>query len=166
MLRWLVQHGFELGNHTYDHMPLNTLERRGVQKQLALGAEVIQTRRPGLHRTMALPLGALPNATSSRAGAWRGKRYGPYAVLLVGANPSASPYARAFDPARHPAHPQLARRLERRPRLRPQLLAARARAHPEARYVSDGDPKIVSVRAGSEGDVRPSVPSARAHLVK
>src|SRR5205823_1359564 len=61
MLRWLVAHGFELGDHTYDHVPLNTLGASAVQKELVRGAGVIEQAVPGYRIvTVALPLGALP----------------------------------------------------------------------------------------------------------
>ena len=40
-LRWLVEHGFELGNHTRDHIPFNTLDPTEVQRQLVLGNHVL-----------------------------------------------------------------------------------------------------------------------------
>jgi hypothetical protein len=166
LMRWLVQNGFELGNHTHDHLPLNGLSDDDVRKQLVTGADVIQRAVPGYHiETLALPLGAMPKREELAVrGAWRGKSYGPYAVLLVGANPSASPYARAFDPAAVPrirsshegwngerdfAFSYWMRELER---------------NPEARFVSDGDSKVVSVRAGSEAHLRPAFRS-RSHVV-
>ena len=104
MLRWLTAHGFELGNHTRDHVALDTLDDEGVQQQLVLGADVIQRAVPGYRiRSVALPLGAMPRrARLASRGSWNGRRYGPYAVLLVGANPAASPYSRDFTPAAIP----------------------------------------------------------------
>ena len=158
LMRWLVRNGFELGNHTHDHLPLNGLSDDDVQRQLVTGADLIQRAMPGYDiETMALPLGAMPKRDKLAVrGAWRGKRYGPYAVLLVGANPCASPFSRAFDPRAVPrirtshagwngerdfAFSYWMRELER---------------NPKARFVSDGDPKVVSVRAGSEADLRPA----------
>ena len=134
LLRWLVTHGFELGNHTNDHLPMRDMNDTEVQRQLATGEEVIKRVLPGYEvETMALPLGSMPrNARLAVQGSWKGKRYGPFrGVLLVGANPTASPFSRAFDPGGGAAHPQLARRLERRARLRVQLLDARAGTEPE-----------------------------------
>ena len=89
-------------------------------------------------------------------GSWKGERYGPYGVLLVGANPAPSPFSRSFDRASIPrirtshagwngerdfAFSYWMRELEQ---------------NPQARFVSDGDPKVVSVRAGSEAEVRPA----------
>ena len=69
-----------------------------------LGADVIQRAVPGYNiRSVALPLGAMPRrARLASRGSWNGRRYGPYAVLLVGADPAASPYSRDFTPAAIP----------------------------------------------------------------
>ena len=49
-LRWLVEHGFELGNHTRDHIPFNTIDSTEVQRQLVLGDHVLSDRIPGYTR--------------------------------------------------------------------------------------------------------------------
>ena len=156
-LRWLVDNGFEIGNHTHGHVPLRTLPDDEVQQQLVRGEQVIRSYLPSYRVTsMSLPLGSLPeNAKLAREGSWDGKRYGPYAVLLVGAEPAPSPFAKAFDPAAIPrirtshagwkgeadfALAYWLRELERNPRTR---------------YVSDGDPRTITVRPGAEGDVKP-----------
>jgi peptidoglycan/xylan/chitin deacetylase (PgdA/CDA1 family) len=156
-LRWLTQNGFEIGNHTHDHIPLRTLSAPDVQKQLVTGAEAIHEVLPGYRITsMSLPLGALPHEERLAVqGSWQGKRYGPYAVLLVGANPAPSPYSTAFDAAAIPrirtshagwdgeadfAFSYWMQELERNPR---------------ARYVSDGDPDEITVRDGERDQVRP-----------
>jgi peptidoglycan/xylan/chitin deacetylase (PgdA/CDA1 family) len=155
-LKWLTANGFELGNHTHDHVPLRTLSRGEVQKQVATGADVIRQYLPGYRvRTLSLPLGALPlNAQLAVRGIWEGKSYGPYAVLLVGANPAPSPYAKSFDAAAIP-------------RIRTSHAGWNGEADfsfsywmtefertPRARYVSDGDPQVITVRKGAEADVR------------
>ena len=164
-LRWLTANGFEIGNHTHDHIPLRTLSGADVQKQLATGAEAIQGVLPRYEITsMSLPLGALPHDEELAVeGSWQGKRYGPYAVLLVGANPAPSPYSREFDSTAIPrirtshagwngeadfAFSYWMKELER---------------NPSDRYVSDGDPKVITIRKGAKADVKPRYASrARA----
>src|SRR5205823_9884520 len=46
-LRWLVAHGFELGDHTKDHKPLRFLTDTQVQQELVEGARVIHAAVPG-----------------------------------------------------------------------------------------------------------------------
>jgi peptidoglycan/xylan/chitin deacetylase (PgdA/CDA1 family) len=152
-LRWLVENGFELGNHTHDHVPLRELDAGAVQDQIRRGERVIRSYVPSYRPTsLSLPLGSLPE----RGGlAVRGKGYGPYAVLLVGAGPAPSPFSKEFDPGAIPrirtshagwkgeedfAFSYWMKQLER---------------SPERRYVSDGDPATITVPKGKEADVRP-----------
>jgi len=91
----LVAHGFEVGNHTYDHLPLQ-LPPAKVQQQLGELAAMVTAAVPGVApRTLALPLGVEPSHPSLvRAGTWRGTSYTNEAVLLVGAEPAHSPFHR------------------------------------------------------------------------
>jgi len=154
-LRWLTQHGFEIGNHTHDHIPLRGLADDEVRKQLATGEEAIHEVLPDYAvRSMSLPLGSLPkNSRLAVSGSWRGKRYGPYAVLLVGANPAPSPFASAFDRSSIP-------------RIRTSHAGWSGEAdytfaywmreferNPSARYVSDGDSATFAVPKGRSADV-------------
>jgi hypothetical protein len=144
MLRWLVAHGFELGNHTYDHIPFNQLDETGVQKELVKGERVITSAIPGYKvETMALPLGVMPKPASLAVnGSWDGDSYHHLGVLLVGAEPSPSPFSSRFDPAAIP-------------RIRTSPWDGKndfgsgfwlriLQQQPERRYVSDGNPKTIS----------------------
>jgi peptidoglycan/xylan/chitin deacetylase (PgdA/CDA1 family) len=146
-VRWLVENGFELGNHSHDHTPLGTLGDAEVQRQLVRGARVILDAVPGYRiRSLALPLGSMPEraelAVRGRSG---GQRYGPYAVFLVGANPAPSPYSRDFDRTEIP-------------RIRSSHMPwssaeeytfadwmRKLGRNPELRFVSDGDPRTITV---------------------
>jgi peptidoglycan/xylan/chitin deacetylase (PgdA/CDA1 family) len=103
-LRWLVQNGFEIGNHTLDHVPLNTVDDATIQKELADEANLIDQAVPGYQiKSMALPDGGIPsNKALAVQGSSGGTSYGPYGVMLVGANPAPSPFARDFDSAAIP----------------------------------------------------------------
>ena len=94
----LVRLGFEVGNHTYDHVPLQ-LPPAKVQQQLGELAAMVTAAAPGYApQTMALPLGVEPSHPALvRRGTWRGTSYTNEAVLLVGANPAHSPYHRDWD---------------------------------------------------------------------
>ena len=158
MLRWLVDHGFELGNHTRDHVPFHELSGPAeVQKELVLGNEVIQDAVPGYRvTTMALPLGVEPKPASlATHGRWNGRKYSFRGVMLVGAGPASSPYSTSFDGAGIP-------------RIRSGQLPWRGEAdfaawywlrelkqHPERRYVSDGDPATISFPRALEDMLRP-----------
>jgi len=157
LLRWLVDHGFELGNHTHDHIPLHELSDAEVQRQLVEGAEVIEQAVPGYRiESFALPLGMSPrNEKLGVRGSSGGRSYGPYGVALIGANPSPSPLSRAFRP-------------EAIPRIRTSHAGWKGEADfafsywfreldrvPGSRFVSDGDPDTISIPDGASGQLQP-----------
>jgi len=154
-LRKLAALGMELGDHTATHANLRQLESVGVQRELAEGLLVITGAVPGAEvTTMALPYGEQPqDRPLAHTGSFAGTSYNFRAVLLVGANPEISPYAKGFDP-------------EALPRIRsgrhagdraltatywlPKLF--RGEVQP---YVSDGDPTHVSFPRALAGRLDP-----------
>ena len=167
MLQWLVDHGFELGNHTKDHVPFNELAGpTEVQKELVLGNEVIEGAVPGYRvQTMALPLGVLPKPASlARRGRWNGSTYNFNGVMLIGAGPAPSPFGKSFDRAGIP-------------RIRSGHLPWTGEAdfgawywlrelkqNPERRYVSDGDPATIAFPRALQKNLRQAFSSrARAY---
>lgn len=145
MLRWLNDHGFEIANHTKDHLPLNTLDATQAQRQLALGQKIITDAIPGDHVVdMALPLGEWPEPKSlAWRGSWNGIDYRIKGVFEVGAEPSKSPFALDFNAHAIP-----------RIRTTPPGVGGQEwgsswwlgilKNQPSRRYVSDGDPNTVS----------------------
>jgi peptidoglycan/xylan/chitin deacetylase (PgdA/CDA1 family) len=154
ILRFLFNRGFELGNHTFSHADLSTLTRSGVQREMALGERVITSAVPEAQvQTMALPLGVWPHRHSLVVrGAWHGIRYRNLGVMLVGAGPSPSPYSKAFDPLGVPRIRPL-RWNGKAPNYGSEFWFDYLRAHPEERYVSDGDPAVVSYPKRLSGDI-------------
>jgi len=153
--KWLTDHGFEIANHTYDHANLGALDDTGVQKELALEASQITHALPGYKITsMALPYGVTPsNDSLAVQGSWGGTSYGPYAVMLVGANPSPSPFASNFDSSAVP-------------RIRAAHLPWRTtqdyewdywqhvlETNPGSVYVSDGNPSTISFPKDESGSL-------------
>jgi peptidoglycan/xylan/chitin deacetylase (PgdA/CDA1 family) len=155
-LRWLVEHGFELGNHTKDHIPLNTLGPEGVQRQLVLGERVLSDLLPGFRaQTMALPLGALPHPSSLAVrGTWDGESYRFAGVFLAGAEPAPSPFSTKWNPAAIP-----------RIRTNPSWNGARdftagmwldiLERNPGLRYISDGDPARITFPGSKQDQLAP-----------
>ncbi len=155
-LTWLTKNGFELGNHTHDHIPLRGLSDDEVRQAIATGAEVIEELLPGYKiRTFSLPLGSLPrNEGLAVRGSWQGQTYGPYAVLLVGANPAPSPFSKEFDPAAIPRIRSSQAGWQGEEDFAFSYWMNQLEQNPGSRYVSDGDPKTVTVPKGAEADVR------------
>lgn len=60
-LQFLVSHGFEIGNHTYSHASLATLNSTGVQRELAKVEALVQDAIPGYRiYSVAYPFGVRP----------------------------------------------------------------------------------------------------------
>lgn len=146
-LRYLVSHGFELGNHTLNHANLRRTDPAAGARELAQLAMLISALVPGYRlETMALPFGAAPHDPRvAREGAFDGTAYRHRAVLLVGANPAPSPYAEAFDPFKLPRIQANGQELDR--------WLEYFQAHPERRFISDGDPATVTVPPDRAGEI-------------
>lgn len=161
MLRDLDERGFELGNHTYSHANLAELSDRGVKRELALGARLIRRAVPDVEvETLALPLGIKPDRPSLlRRGAWRGIRYEHRGILLVGAGPMPSPHSRSFDRWAIPRIRSSAQPASGSPNYGSGFWLDYLKAHPEERYVSDGDPSVISFPARKKADLKPGLTS-------
>jgi peptidoglycan/xylan/chitin deacetylase (PgdA/CDA1 family) len=144
-LRWLSDHGFEIGNHTHSHTNLGAVADQQVQEAVVLGQREIQRAVPDYRvSSLALPFGAVPgNAELARRGTFDGVSYDHVCVLMVGAGPAPSPYAAEFDPGSTPRiRSQDASGDEARygsTAWLDQLAAA-----PDRRYTSDGVPDRIS----------------------
>ncbi|MCR3922268.1 MAG: polysaccharide deacetylase family protein, partial [Firmicutes bacterium] len=140
-LQLLVQWGFEIGNHAYNHENLAQITREEATMALAKNVRSTQEYVPGYQvRSLALPYGARPKEDDHLTqGSWDGTDYKNNAILLVGANPAPSPFDTRFDPYSLP-------RIRADGTELPRWLDS-FRKHPERRYVSDGDPDIITVPA-------------------
>jgi peptidoglycan/xylan/chitin deacetylase (PgdA/CDA1 family) len=131
--------GFEIGNHAYNHENLGKVSRDEAIKSLAKHVQATQTILSDYQvNSLALPYGAQPKDNSYIiSGTWEGITYKNDAILLVGANPAPSPFHTNFNPYRIPRiradSTELPRWLEHFENKR------------EERYISDGDPNIITV---------------------
>jgi hypothetical protein len=137
-IRFLVERGFEICNHTLWHAQLSKYDDAFVQEQIARLQLAVDSAMPGYQvKTLALPLGLWPaNRALAAKGVWTDKRtqrtvaYDHSAVLLVAGGPVPSPYDAAFDPLRLERVQVVGNSLERTL----ESLEKNGR-----RYVSDGD---------------------------
>ncbi len=95
-------------------------------------------------RSLALPYGASPQERMSLLeGQYQGHTYRNDGILLVGAEPAPAPNRLEYDPYRLPRIRADGKELEK-------WLTYFAN-NPGERYISDGDPDIISVPANKEG---------------
>jgi peptidoglycan/xylan/chitin deacetylase (PgdA/CDA1 family) len=154
VLQALLGHGFQLGNHTLDHPDLATLPAGRVEQEFVrLQRLVLAAATKARLDTMALPFGVAPRPYRlAEKGSWQGDAYGFDIVLLVGANPSPSPYAAAFDQHGVPRIRGTSYLGGRTPLTGTYWLDL-LEAHPHERYVSAGNPGHVTVPHRLAGQV-------------
>ena len=154
MLRWLHENGFELGNHTFDHIQFGGMSPEQVQRQLVLGQQLILDAVPEAEvKTLALPLGVMPEpARLARSGSSGGKSYRHAGVFLVGAEPAPSPFSRTFRPGAIPRI-RTAPPGANDPEYGSTYWLDYLRKNRGQRYVSDGDPDRISFPKARAGDL-------------
>jgi peptidoglycan/xylan/chitin deacetylase (PgdA/CDA1 family) len=135
-LQFLVQHGFEVANHSYTHDNLSILDDTGVRRSLGMNVKRIKEALPDYDGgTLALPLGLMPkNPALAIEGEWEGTRYKHRAVLLAADSPNYSFYDKRLN----------VYELQRTQAIDSEF--ARWFVYLEKhRYISDGDPDTVVV---------------------
>jgi peptidoglycan/xylan/chitin deacetylase (PgdA/CDA1 family) len=148
-LKWLLQHGYDVGNHTKSHPNLSGLSERKVQDEIgSLEDRVVQLS--GAHTaTLAYPFGAVPGKER-----WARKQDGRYSfqgIFLAGWRPSASPFDEEFDRWNIP-------RIRSEGKIKENdckkfcstAWLEHLDKHPAERYTSDGDPNTVTFPKASE----------------
>lgn len=119
-VRYLVEQGHEVCNHTLWHANLARMSSAVAQEQIARAQLALDSAVAGYPaRTFALPLGQWPADRSIlRTGSWtdprsgRTVRYEIDAILMVAGGPARSPKDPAFDPLRIPRVQVFANELE------------------------------------------------------
>jgi hypothetical protein len=146
---YLVENRHEICNHTLYHARLDRAKDDAqVQEWIGRGEDSIRVYLPEGYDvvTFALPLGMWPkNRSLAWKGSYNGRPYEYEAVLEVSGGPNKSPFDARFDP--HSVNRFI---------VAPGALERQLDAYeknPGRRYVSDGNPKVVSVPARMQGNV-------------
>jgi peptidoglycan/xylan/chitin deacetylase (PgdA/CDA1 family) len=151
-LRFLAEHGYEIGNHTLWHANLGKYPEATVRNQLGEAQVWVQRHVPDYRlRTLALPHGVYPKDISwAVRGTAKGTTYAHEAILMVSGGAAPSPFSRTFDPMHLP-----------------RIQATDADfghwlkhfdANPQDRFVSDGDPGTIAVPAALRDKLRKELP--------
>ncbi len=151
-LAWLNEHGHEVANHTGRHENLRSLDQAGAARAISAGQEAIERAAPGTQVTsLALPFGAMPQPAGL---ATRGTGYRYDGVYLVGANPSVSPFAKAFTPGAIPRIRSAGHNDEDAEFGSSRWLDKLAAG--KSRYISDGDPNTVAFPSALQYELSPA----------
>lgn len=151
-LKYLIDRGFEIGNHTYTHINLKKAKSADeIQKEIGENQKKMYELVPGyMFKSFSLPYGE-PAKTLQQyvvKGEFDGVKYENLAIMEVGWDPSFSPVSKKFVPLSiHrvrasgivPVEADLAWWLKKLTR--------------EEQYVSDGNPDTVTVPKSRESVV-------------
>ena len=154
-LQFLVSHGYEIGNHTLWHANLGKYDEATVRAQIAGAQAWIQRHVPDYRpRTLALPHGVYPrDVTWALSGSAKGVAYRHDGILMVAGGAAPSPFSAAWDPVRLPRIQALESELRR--------WLGHFEQHPNERFVSDGDPGVVTVPAALRSRLRENLKNVR-----
>jgi hypothetical protein len=145
-LKYLVEHGYDIGNHTVNHYSLGEVDDATVVEEIVGNIKMVREYLPGYEeKSIALPNGSEPrNPELLRSGSLDGIEYHFVASLLVGANPSPAPCDPSFDPMRMPRVQVMdPSRDSEGCGFYSWLLYFQE--NPERRYRSDGNPGVVTI---------------------
>lgn len=145
-LRWLLDHGYEIGNHTRTHADLLDLEDDAFQEEVGGATRDLLALAPDAEvDILTLPYGNYPDPDKHpqqrewmRDGFdYEGTQVAFLGALMVGADPASSPASTEWDPVFTPRIQAFDEELARWFPLfadEPSLL-----------YTSDGDPETVTI---------------------
>ncbi|HEX6988106.1 MAG TPA: polysaccharide deacetylase family protein [Bacillota bacterium] len=102
-VRWLVEQGFEVENHTWSHANLNDLDAAAAGREVGRLSRWIEEATGRAPLAVALPFGGRPaDVDPVLAGIYEGHAYRHAALLEVGWGPAPSPFDPDWNPLRLP----------------------------------------------------------------
>ncbi|MBS7525676.1 polysaccharide deacetylase family protein [Fusibacter paucivorans] len=145
---YILENGYEFGNHTMHHTSLKALTSNEIKTAIGGNANYFESLLPAVHfRTIALPFGDRPQNDQLYSyvfsGTYEDKPYDNRIALLVGWRPEKPLYA--FETTL-----QFVNRVQSGDnQYQLGYWLDYFVDHPDERFISDGDPDIISVPAAS-----------------
>ena len=103
ILNWLVDNGYDIGNHTYSHVDFTTVSKEKSVQEVGSMYNLLDKYIPGKYvNIVALPFGSPydkehDNFSSILKGVYNDKEYNTIATLRVGWEADYSPFNKNFD---------------------------------------------------------------------
>ena len=164
-LAWLIDHGYEVGNHTMGHTSLGDISDETFKSEIAGAFQWLDDHAPGHHGQMlVIPFGRYPDRDLhpeqrdmlENGFQYDGEDYRIEAAFMVGADPSPSPSSTLWDPTYIPRIQAFDEELAR--------WLPRMESGEVVLYTSDGNPDTISVPDSLppllEGELDPDVIAA------
>ena len=105
ILKWMVDNGYDIGNHTYDHVKLGGMKGDAIEKQVGSMYKLLDSIIQGQYvNIVALPYGSPEKISEDNAdykkileGSYEGFNYTTKATLLCAWTRSYSPFVRDYN---------------------------------------------------------------------
>ena len=103
ILNWLVDHGYDVGNHSYSHADFTTISKEKSAQEIGSLYNLLDKYIPGKYvNIVALPFGSPydkdhENFSVILNGSYNGKEYETESALRVGWEAESSPFSSNFD---------------------------------------------------------------------
>ena len=103
IIKWLVDNGYDVGNHTQNHLDIKASSGEKVQKEISYVYNKLEEIIPGKYvKIIALPFGSPYTKTNENykyvlSGSYEGQTYETVAALRVGWEPEISCFDKDFD---------------------------------------------------------------------
>ena len=103
ILNWLIDNGYDIGNHTYSHVDFTTVSKDKSVQEIGSMYNLLDKYIPGKYvNIVALPFGSPydkdhENFNSILSGVYNDKEYNTIATLRVGWEADYSPFSKSFD---------------------------------------------------------------------
>lgn len=158
-LRFLLDQGMDVGNHTLDHANLKQIDALEIQRQIGAQADFLENligEESYQVDLLALPYGGRPKDEALvpylLEGSFEGQPYHNAAVLNVGWHPAWSPFDSRFDPA---GIPRIRASETKVDQVGLYNYLEYFDNHPEERFISDGQPGLVTVPEAHRDRLKP-----------
>ena len=140
-IQWLIDNGYEIGNHTVDHINMKQATNDNIKKELAGAVDMMRSfSSEAQMQIIVVPFGEYPkhgDTTLFEGFDYNGTHYSSIGALMVGANPGPSPEDQDFDPYWIPRIRGSRDQIDKWFRF--------AEDNPGILYVSDGNPDTITV---------------------
>lgn len=145
-LKFLIENGYDIGNHTYGHKDLTDTEPEEIKYQLGKLSQFVKEKVENYEvNTLALPYGAKPNDEYYDylvKGVYDDIEYNNIAILKVGWSPSTSPFDIRTD---FTALQRIRASETNVDNVGMYNWLDYFEKHPDRKFISDGNPDIITV---------------------
>ena len=150
ILKWMVDNGYDIGNHTQTHLDIKKSSGDRVQKEIAYVYDKLEELIPGKYvKIIALPFGSPYTKTHDNfkyvlSTTYNGKTYDTEAALRVGWEPEVSCFDKDFDKTflkRCRAYDNNGKEFD---------IEMVFKKKKKNRYISDGDPNTITIKESNK----------------